>query len=98
MRATLPPAAGGFDAELTGGELGRVADARDGANQRSVLSKLRAEPSDVDVDRSGFSEIAETPDLVEELLAGEDLPGALEEMLEEPVLRRRQVNFLLAEE
>src|SRR4051794_6680584 len=69
-----------------------VAHVADGADERLVLRpELRAQPSDVDVDGPGAAEVVVAPDLLEQLLAGEDAARVLGQELEELELLEREV-------
>ena len=73
-----------------------VADVADGADQRLVLRpELGAQPPDVDVDGAGAAEVVVAPDLLQQLVAGEDPAGVLGEVLEQLELLERQVERAL---
>src|SRR5262249_45922774 len=79
-------------------ELRRVAHPRDRPNQGRVASELRAKAAHVDVHRARLAEVPHATHLVEELLAGEDATGALQEILQEAVLRRGELERAATEE
>ncbi len=61
-----------------------VADVADGADQRLVLdAELGAQPADVDVDGAGAAEVVVAPDLLQQLVPGEDPARVLGEELEQ---------------
>ena len=78
------------------GLLGRqheaVADVADGADQGLVLGpELGPEAAYVDVDGAGAAEVVVAPDLLQQLVAGEDPAGVLGEVLQQLELLERQV-------
>src|SRR5690349_15958458 len=69
-----------------------VADVAHGADQGLVLgAELGAQPPDVDVDRAGAAEVVVTPDLLQQLRAGEDPARVLGEELEQLELLEGEV-------
>ena len=95
-RAGAGAGRGGGAGALVGDEA--VADVADGADQRLVLgAELGAQPPDVDVHRPGAAEVVVSPDLLEQLGAGEDPARVLREVLEELELLERQVQRATAE-
>ena len=70
-----------------------VADAADRHDDLGVLGvvlDLGAQPLHVDVDQAGVAGVAVAPDLLEQHLAREDLPGLAGERDEQVELQRRQ--------
>src|SRR4051794_21237328 len=75
------------------GRAGLVTDATDGHDDLGplgVVLDLGAQPLDVDVDEAGVARVAGAPHLLEEHLAGEDLPGLARQRDEQVELERRQ--------
>src|SRR5690625_5320465 len=82
--ARIRPGVGAGAAVLTaaprpsGGAPGAVADPADGHHDARVLRvvlDLRAQPLDVHVDQTGVGAVAVPPDIAQQHVAGEDLPG-----------------------
>ena len=75
------------------GGAGLVADAAHGHDDLGALGvvlDLGAQPLDVDVDEAGVTGVAVAPDLLEQHLAGEDLPRLARQGDEQVELERRQ--------
>src|SRR5689334_23301180 len=72
-----------------------VADSADGLDE--LGRELGAQLQDVGVDGARRRKRLEAPDLVEQLFAGEDLAGALDEELEEVELHLREGDFVAFE-
>src|SRR5689334_11592678 len=78
---------------LISGGTGLVADAPDGHDDLGslgVVLDLRAQSLHVDVDEARVAGVAVAPDLLEQHLAGEDLPGLARERDEQVELERRE--------
>ena len=75
-----------------------IADVADRADERLVVgAELGAQTADVDVDRACAAEVVVAPDLLQQLLAGEDPAGVLGEELEELELLEREVEGAVLE-
>ena len=88
-----PRVRSGPRAPLISGRARLVPDAAHGHDDLGVLGvvlDLRAQPLDVDVDEPGVTGVAVAPDLLEQHLAGEDLPRLAREGDEQVELERRQ--------
>src|SRR5262245_11202918 len=85
-----------------GGVLGwqheAVADVADSPDQLLVLGpELGSQPAHVDIDGPSPTEVVVTPDLLQELVSGEDAPGVLGEVLEQLELLEGEVESTAAD-
>src|SRR5439155_7351187 len=60
-------------------DVAHAADGVDELRRRGVVFKCRTEPVDVDIDRPRLARVVVAPDVLEELVAGERLPGVAEQ-------------------